>query len=214
MACGNDADFSAADGFCRDAHNDIRREAQRQTRPRRRSKLHVAALEQATGTGTGRGCYQSALHEPQCACLCATVGTPASACVTVGPAGVCESLRTVCSLPRDWQARAGAVCVTVTARVPARAASRHRHTGRAQNPSPRWDGDGEASPSPANRGRPGGLGRRSVSVPQAGQLELEIGDASGASRPAGRWAPAHIQLQSGLSAGLGRHILRHAIPPL
>ena len=43
MACGNDADFSAADGFCRDAHIDIRREAQRQTRPRRRSKLHVAA---------------------------------------------------------------------------------------------------------------------------------------------------------------------------
>ena len=43
MACGNDADFSAADGFCRDAHIDIRREVQRQTRPRRRSKLHVAA---------------------------------------------------------------------------------------------------------------------------------------------------------------------------
>jgi hypothetical protein len=36
-------DFSAADGFCRDAHVDIRREAQRQTRPRRRLKLHVAA---------------------------------------------------------------------------------------------------------------------------------------------------------------------------
>jgi hypothetical protein len=36
-------DFSAADGFCRDAHIDIRRESQRQTRPRRRSKLHVAA---------------------------------------------------------------------------------------------------------------------------------------------------------------------------
>jgi hypothetical protein len=42
-------DFSAAkilaDGFCRDsdAHIDIRREAQRQTRPRRSSKLHVAA---------------------------------------------------------------------------------------------------------------------------------------------------------------------------
>ena len=36
-------DFSAADGFRRDAHIDIRREAQRQTRPRRRSKLHVAA---------------------------------------------------------------------------------------------------------------------------------------------------------------------------
>ena len=36
-------DFSAADDFCRDAHIDIRREAQRQTRPRRRSKLHVAA---------------------------------------------------------------------------------------------------------------------------------------------------------------------------
>ena len=36
-------DFSAADGFRRDAHLDIRREAQRQTRPRRRSKLHVAA---------------------------------------------------------------------------------------------------------------------------------------------------------------------------
>jgi hypothetical protein len=35
-------DFSAADGFCRDAHIDIRRESQRQTRPRRRSKLHVA----------------------------------------------------------------------------------------------------------------------------------------------------------------------------
>ncbi len=37
------SDFSAADGFCRDAHIDIRRESQRQTRPRRRSKLHVAA---------------------------------------------------------------------------------------------------------------------------------------------------------------------------
>ena len=40
-------DFSTADrdrdGFRRDAHIDIRREAQRQTRPRRRSKLHVAA---------------------------------------------------------------------------------------------------------------------------------------------------------------------------
>jgi hypothetical protein len=38
-------DFSAADGSCRDAHIDIRRESQRQTRPpaRRRSKLHVAA---------------------------------------------------------------------------------------------------------------------------------------------------------------------------
>ena len=36
-------DFSAADGFCRDAYIEIRREAQRQTRPRRRSKLHVAA---------------------------------------------------------------------------------------------------------------------------------------------------------------------------
>ena len=34
-------DFSAA-GFRRDAHIDIRREAQRQTRLRRRSKLHVA----------------------------------------------------------------------------------------------------------------------------------------------------------------------------
>ena len=34
-------DFSAADDFCRDAHIDIRRESQRQTRPRRRSKLHV-----------------------------------------------------------------------------------------------------------------------------------------------------------------------------
>ena len=42
MACGNDADcvrFSAAEDFCRDAHIDIRREAQRQTRPRRWSKL-------------------------------------------------------------------------------------------------------------------------------------------------------------------------------
>ena len=36
-------DFSAADGFRRDAHLDIRREAQWQTRPRRRSKLRVAA---------------------------------------------------------------------------------------------------------------------------------------------------------------------------
>ena len=36
-------DFSAADDLCRDAHIDIRRESQRQTRPRRRSKLHVAA---------------------------------------------------------------------------------------------------------------------------------------------------------------------------
>ena len=36
-------DFSAADGFRRDAHIDIRREAQRQKRPRRMSKLHVAA---------------------------------------------------------------------------------------------------------------------------------------------------------------------------
>ena len=36
-------DFSAADGFRRDAHADIRREAQRQTRPRRRSKLQVLA---------------------------------------------------------------------------------------------------------------------------------------------------------------------------
>ena len=36
-------DFSAAADFCRDAHIDIRRESQRQTRPRRRSKLHVAA---------------------------------------------------------------------------------------------------------------------------------------------------------------------------
>ncbi len=40
-------DFSAADGFCRDAHIDIRREAQRQTRPRRRLKLHVAAQTRA-----------------------------------------------------------------------------------------------------------------------------------------------------------------------
>ena len=31
-------DFSAADGFRRDGHVDNRREAQRQTRPRRRSK--------------------------------------------------------------------------------------------------------------------------------------------------------------------------------
>ncbi len=36
-------DFSAADGFRRDGHIDNRREAQRQTRPRHRSKLHVAA---------------------------------------------------------------------------------------------------------------------------------------------------------------------------
>ena len=36
-------DFSAAEGFRCDAHTDIRREAQRQTRPRRRSKLQVAA---------------------------------------------------------------------------------------------------------------------------------------------------------------------------
>ncbi len=36
-------DFSAADGIRRDAHLDIRREAHRQTRPRRRSKLQVAA---------------------------------------------------------------------------------------------------------------------------------------------------------------------------
>ena len=36
-------DFSAAEGFRCDAHADIRREAQRQTRPRRRSKLQVAA---------------------------------------------------------------------------------------------------------------------------------------------------------------------------
>ncbi len=36
-------DFWAVDGFRRDAHVDIRREAQRQTRPRRRSKLQVAA---------------------------------------------------------------------------------------------------------------------------------------------------------------------------
>ena len=36
-------DFSAVDGFRRDAHLDIRREAQRQTCPRRRSKLQVAA---------------------------------------------------------------------------------------------------------------------------------------------------------------------------
>ena len=33
------AELSAADGFCRDTHIDIRREAQRQTRPRRWSKL-------------------------------------------------------------------------------------------------------------------------------------------------------------------------------
>ena len=39
--------FLAADGFRRDAHLDIRREAQRQTRPRRRSKLHVAASAHA-----------------------------------------------------------------------------------------------------------------------------------------------------------------------
>ncbi len=38
--------FSAADGFRRDAHVDIRREAQRQTRPRRRSKLQVVAQAQ------------------------------------------------------------------------------------------------------------------------------------------------------------------------
>ena len=36
-------DFSAADGFRRDGHIDNRREAHWQTRPRRRSKLHVAA---------------------------------------------------------------------------------------------------------------------------------------------------------------------------
>ena len=36
-------DFSAVDGFRRDAHLDTRREAQRQTCPRRRSKLQVAA---------------------------------------------------------------------------------------------------------------------------------------------------------------------------
>ena len=34
--------FSAADGFRRDAHADIKRAAQRQTRPRRRSKLQMA----------------------------------------------------------------------------------------------------------------------------------------------------------------------------
>jgi hypothetical protein len=53
MACGNDADrvrdFSAADGFRRDAHAEIRREAQRRTRRRRslpvavRSKLQALA---------------------------------------------------------------------------------------------------------------------------------------------------------------------------
>ena len=46
MACGNDADcvrFFGPDGFRRDGHIDNRREAQRQTRPRRRSKLHVAS---------------------------------------------------------------------------------------------------------------------------------------------------------------------------
>ncbi len=36
-------DFSAAVGVRLDAHADIRREAQRQTRPRRRSKLRVLA---------------------------------------------------------------------------------------------------------------------------------------------------------------------------
>ena len=36
-------DVSAADGIRRDVHADMRREAQRQTRPRRRSKLQVAA---------------------------------------------------------------------------------------------------------------------------------------------------------------------------
>jgi hypothetical protein len=36
-------DVSAAEGFRCDAYADIRREAQRQTRPRRRSKLQVAA---------------------------------------------------------------------------------------------------------------------------------------------------------------------------
>jgi hypothetical protein len=35
--------FSAADGFRRDVHAAIRREAQRQVRPRRRSKLQVLA---------------------------------------------------------------------------------------------------------------------------------------------------------------------------
>ena len=39
----NVSDFSAAEGFRHDAHADIRREAQRQMRPRRRSKLQVPA---------------------------------------------------------------------------------------------------------------------------------------------------------------------------
>ncbi len=44
-------DFSAADDFCRDARIDIRRESQRQTRPRRRSKLHVAAQTRTVRLG-------------------------------------------------------------------------------------------------------------------------------------------------------------------
>ena len=46
MACGNDADcvrdFSAADGFRRDAHAEIRREAQRQTRPSETPQVEAA----------------------------------------------------------------------------------------------------------------------------------------------------------------------------
>ncbi len=41
--CRMCAIFSAADGFRRDVHAAIRREAQRQVRPRRRSKLQVLA---------------------------------------------------------------------------------------------------------------------------------------------------------------------------
>jgi hypothetical protein len=57
MACGNDADyvrFSVADDFCRDAHIDIRRESQRQTRPHRQKGFSLEP-----GPQSGFGHYQA-----------------------------------------------------------------------------------------------------------------------------------------------------------
>ncbi len=54
-------DFSAADDFCRDAHIDIRRESQRQTRPRRRSKLHVAAQTRTDASRQVAACQWTAV---------------------------------------------------------------------------------------------------------------------------------------------------------
>ena len=65
-AFGTDADCvrcSAADGFHHDAHADLRREAQRQTRPGRRSKLQVLQCPRSNRRSSLR---LDAAHTPLC----------------------------------------------------------------------------------------------------------------------------------------------------